>query len=173
MNVYNLNSENVGTFDLIFFLGVLYHLRDPMLALDRLWEVARPGATIWLESHTIDKGLVAPATGEFRELALVAPDLVEVPMAQFYPRDLLLGNPTNWWGPNLAALKAMSEEAGFEVVRSKLVGRRGLVVGRKAEDPETTFQRNFDRADDRRMRREWLRTATPGMEEKALRGKGT
>ena len=172
MNVYNLNSENVGTFDLIFFLGVLYHLRDPMLALDRLWEVARPGATIWVESHTIDSGLVAPATGKFRELASVAPDLVEVPMVQFYPRDLLLGNPTNWWGPNLAALKAMLEEAGFEVVRSKLIGRRGLVVGRKTEDSETTFHRNFDRADARRMRKEWLRTATLEMEEKALPGKG-
>ena len=93
-------------------------------------------------------------------------------MVQFYPRDLLLGNPTNWWGPNLAALKAMLEEAGFEVVRSKLIGRRGLVVGRKTEDSETTFHRNFDRADARRMRKEWLRTATLEMEEKALPGKG-
>src|SRR5918997_5322010 len=33
MNVYNVCPENVGTFDVILFLGVLYHLRDPMLAL--------------------------------------------------------------------------------------------------------------------------------------------
>lgn len=145
MNVYNARPENVGTFDAILFLGVLYHLRDPMLALDRLWEVARPGATIWVESHVIDRHLLDPTTGEFRVLASVAPDLVDVPIAQFYPKRTLSEDYSNWWGPNLAGLRAMVESAGFEVTRSRPVGGRGLVVGRKTEDAETTFFRNLDR----------------------------
>lgn len=147
INVYNLDPNKVGTFDAIFFLGVLYHLRDPMLALDRLWAVARPGATIWVESHTIDHGLVDPATGEYSKLESAAPELVDVPIAQFYPKDVLAGNDTNWWGPNLAGLRAMVEAAGFEVTRSRLIGSRGLVVARKTEDDQTTFFRNFDRAE--------------------------
>ena len=145
INVYNVCPENVGTFDVILFLGVLYHLRDPMLALDRLWEVARPEATIWVESHVIDRHLVDPATGEFRHLASVAPDLVNVPIAQFYPKRTLSGDHSNWWGPNLAGLKAMVESAGFEVIWSRLFGGRGLVVGRKTEDAETIYFRNLDR----------------------------
>jgi tRNA (mo5U34)-methyltransferase len=115
MNVYNVSPAKVGTFDAIFLLGVLYHLRDPMLALDRLWEVAKPGATIWVESHTIDHGLLVPKTGELRSLESVAPALTDLPIAQFYPRDTLGNNVTNWWGPNLAGLKAMVEAAGFRV----------------------------------------------------------
>jgi tRNA (mo5U34)-methyltransferase len=145
MNVYNVRPENVGTFDAILFLGVLYHLRDPMLALDRLWEVARPGATIWVESHVIDRRLLDPKSGEFQALASVAPDLVNVPIAQFYPKRTLSEDYSNWWGPNLAGLRAMVESAGFEVTRSRPVGGRGLVVGRKTEDAETTFFRNLDR----------------------------
>ena len=34
-NVYDLDPDRFGTFDLVLFLGVLYHLRNPMLALDR------------------------------------------------------------------------------------------------------------------------------------------
>jgi tRNA (mo5U34)-methyltransferase len=147
MNVYKLTPMRVGTFDAIFFLGVLYHLRDPMLALDRLWDVARPGAEIWVESHTIDKGLVDPETGVFDALSSVAPKLEKVPIAQFYPRRTLGSNFTNWWGPNLAGLEAMVEASGFKVLRSRVIGSRGLVMARKEADPETDFYRGFDRAE--------------------------
>jgi hypothetical protein len=145
MNVYDLDPEDVGTFDAIFFLGVLYHLRNPMLALDRLWEVARPGATIWVESHVIDQQLVDPKSEEPKSLSSVAPELVDVPIAQFYPGGLLSGDGSNWWGPNLVGLNAMVESAGFEVLRSRLVGDRGLVVGRKIENEETLYFRDVDR----------------------------
>lgn len=145
MNVYDVDPEELGTFDAIFFLGVLYHLRDPMLALDKLWSVAKPGALIWVESHTIDWGFVDPDSGEQKTFASVAPKLAEAPMAQFYPKDLLGGNFTNWWGPNLAGLEAMVRSAGFEVERSRLVGGRGLVVGRKVEDEKTIYFRDYDR----------------------------
>jgi tRNA (mo5U34)-methyltransferase len=145
VNVYNLSPKRVGTFDAIFFLGVLYHLRDPMLALDRLWEVARPGATIWVESHTIDNGLVNPETGVLDALSSVAPALTKIPIAQFYPRRMLGSNFTNWWGPNLAGLEAMVEASGFKVGRSRTIGSRGLVVATREEDTETSFYRRFDR----------------------------
>ena len=116
-----------------------------MLALDRLWSVAKPGATIWVESHTIDRGFVDPGTNQKRSLSEVAPKLVDVPMAQFYPGDQLGGSVANWWGPNLAGLEAMVRSAGFEVERSRLVGGRGLVVGRRVEDPQTLYFRDYDR----------------------------
>ncbi len=145
MNVYDVAPEELGTFDAIFFLGVLYHLRDPMLALDRLWSVARPGAEAWIESHVIDRGFVDPETKEFRELSSVAPRLADVPVAQFYPQDELMGTAANWWGPNLTGLKAMVKSAGFEIERARLVGGRGLVVGRKVENGETNYFRDYDR----------------------------
>ncbi|MEO1086309.1 MAG: class I SAM-dependent methyltransferase [Acidobacteriota bacterium] len=38
-NVYDLDPRAFGTFDLVLFFGVLYHLRNPMLALERIREV--------------------------------------------------------------------------------------------------------------------------------------
>ncbi len=155
MNVYDLAPESVGEFEAIFFLGVLYHLRDPMLALDKIWSVAKPGAMVWVESHVIDHGLVDPATGEHQSLREVAPNLVDVPIAQFYPGAMLGGTATNWWAPNLVGLKAMIESAGFAVERAILLGGRGIVVGRKVENEETDFYRWYDRGvvNDRKYQR--------------------
>lgn len=80
-------------------------------------------------------------------LEAVAPKLKDIPLAQFYPGRSLGGNPSNWWGPNLAGLKAMISSAGFEVESAKLIGSRGLIRGRKVEDEETDFFREFDRAE--------------------------
>jgi len=35
-NVYDLNPSSFGTFDLVMFFGVLYHLRHPILALQKI-----------------------------------------------------------------------------------------------------------------------------------------
>jgi tRNA (mo5U34)-methyltransferase len=146
MNVYDVSPEEIGTFDIIFFLGVLYHLRDPILVLDRLWSVANPGATIWVESHTIDRGFVDLESKGFVPLLAMAPEIKDVPIAQFYPEDLLSGDRSNWWGPNQACLEEMVKAAGFEPVQSKIMGHRGLVIARRTEDEQTSFFRDFDRS---------------------------
>ena len=64
-NVYSLNPERYGRFDLVLFLGVIYHLRHPLLALDRIHDVCSPEALLLLETHMIDEGLVDEA-GDWR-----------------------------------------------------------------------------------------------------------
>jgi tRNA (mo5U34)-methyltransferase len=46
MSVYELNRESLGTFEIVLFLGVLYHLPDPFLALRRVCEMTRETAVI-------------------------------------------------------------------------------------------------------------------------------
>lgn len=76
-----------------------------------------------------------PKTGEKRgELTSLAPGLADVPIAQFYTEDELSGDSTNSWGPNLIALKAMIESAGFAIERVEAAPSsptRALVVARK------------------------------------------
>ncbi|MGH9335920.1 MAG: class I SAM-dependent methyltransferase, partial [Vicinamibacteria bacterium] len=50
-NVYNLTRDRHGAFDVVLFLGTLYHLRDPLLALDRIWDVSADGAELFVESQ--------------------------------------------------------------------------------------------------------------------------
>ena len=81
LSVYEVTKERLGSFDIVFFLGVLYHLRHPLLALEQVCEVTRDFAVI--ESHVIDN--IFPAQN---------------PLMEFYEFDHLGGQYDNWWGPN-------------------------------------------------------------------------
>lgn len=96
IDVTELSPEEVGTFDVVFFLGVLYHLKHPLLALERVASVTRGGVAI-IETVV---------------------DLLSVrrPAIAFYAGDELAHDPTNWCAPNPAALTAMLHTAGFNRV---------------------------------------------------------
>jgi len=94
LSVYEVTKQRLGTFDIVFFLGVLYHLRHPLLALERVCEVTRGLAL--LESHVIDHA---------RDTAY--------PNMEFYEWDELGGQYDNWWGPNSECMLRMTRAAGF------------------------------------------------------------
>lgn len=97
IDVMDLSPERVGVFDIVFFLGVLYHLRHPLLALERIASVTRK--LLILETVVDMVGIGRPA-------------------AAFYPARELNNDPTNWWGPNVPALHAMLRDVGFDEVRT-------------------------------------------------------
>jgi tRNA (mo5U34)-methyltransferase len=132
--VYELTPEQLGRFDLILFLGVIYHLRHPLLALDVLHRLAEPDTLLFVESQTIDEALVGP-NGEM--FALGDPSYA---LMQFYPRGELGGDVTNWWAPTLACLQQMIETSCFRVQWGNLYNpARGLV--RAVFDP--TLEREY------------------------------
>ena len=96
VDVMDLSPKSVGgLFDVVLFLGVLYHLRDPLRALER----------------------VASVTADMLILETVVDMLgVTRPAAAFYPDRELNNDPTNWWGPNPAAVEGMLRAAGFSQV---------------------------------------------------------
>lgn len=95
-DVLDLDPNRLGTFDLVFFLGVLYHMRHPLLALEKVASVTR--GRLILETHV-------DMVGEHR------------PAVAFYPGSELGNDTTNWCGPNLPALEAMLKTVGFEEIR--------------------------------------------------------
>ncbi len=92
IDVMDLSPEAVGVFDLVLFLGVLYHLRHPLLALEKVAAVTT-GCLI-LETEVDLIGARHPAMA-------------------FYPGTELNNDPTNWWAPNPRALAGMLKAAGF------------------------------------------------------------
>lgn len=142
-NVYDLDPEKHGQFDLVLFLGVLYHLRNPLLAIDKIRAVTKTGGMIFSESHVIDDYFLLP-DGSVTQLAAVAPILKQMPLIQYYPKATLAGDATNKMGPNMAAFRAMIEEAQYQVSAEMLFGTRGYVVGRAIQDPLLEFYRAAD-----------------------------
>jgi tRNA (mo5U34)-methyltransferase len=109
-NIYQSSREKYGSFDLIFFLGVLYHLRDPLLALDRLSSVC--DGRMVVESLVCDTRFF---TGfeQTTTLEEIAPALASIPIAQFLPAGRFHIDATNQWVPNLTGLTHSSRMRAF------------------------------------------------------------
>ena len=114
-SVYDLSVESLGEFDIILFLGVLYHLRHPLLAIDKLQPLAR--GDVYVETHILnDSNLGAGKNLASRILRRIAPGLPkEIPFWQFYKTNELAGDFSNWFSPNIRAVLDAFESAGFEI----------------------------------------------------------
>jgi tRNA (mo5U34)-methyltransferase len=91
-SVYDLDPAVLGEFDIVLFLGVIYHLRSPLLALQRIHGVCR---------------------GEMYIETQISTDLPGI-SAQFYPFDELNNDPTNWWAPTKPCLEGWLKSHGFQ-----------------------------------------------------------
>ncbi|NJD38914.1 MAG: DUF1698 domain-containing protein [Geobacter sp.] len=109
ISVYDAVPSLFGQFDVIFFFGTLYHLRHPLLALDRLADLCKPGGAIFVESAILDdfspyrNGLGGGYPGDQMVM-------------EFYPESEYSQNDSNWWVPTLACLAHMVRSAGFEQI---------------------------------------------------------
>ena len=101
-----MDLQPLGTFDVVFFLGVLYHVEDPLASLRRVASLSNGVAII--ETH-----------------AIVIPGYEHLELCEFYSSNQLSGDASNWWGPNLKALEGMCRAAGF--VRVEVERRSGYV----------------------------------------------
>ena len=99
IDVYQLDPQIHGLFDIVLCFGVLYHLKHPLLALERICAVTR--GVCHVDSFCIDP--VKHAAGE-------RPDH---PYAEFYPYDELGGQLDNWCGPTVTQIEAWIRTAGF------------------------------------------------------------
>jgi tRNA (mo5U34)-methyltransferase len=130
-NIYNLDPDRDGTFDIVLFLGLLYHLPDPMRALRIARRLCR--GRLHLETQVLDNALLL-ADGTFISLASAAPAVADLPIAQFYPGAALNGDPTNYWVPNMACLRGMLSENNFQVTSETLLGARGIFLCSVVQD---------------------------------------
>ncbi|MBI5653706.1 MAG: methyltransferase domain-containing protein [Chloroflexi bacterium] len=110
-NVYDLAPALHGTFDVVFFFGVFYHLRYPLLALDHIHQVARQ--YVLLETSCLDNALIL-ADRTTVPLENVDRRLAEIPLYRFYRYDELNpGDFSNWFSPNRRAVEDALWTAGF------------------------------------------------------------
>ncbi|PYP89057.1 MAG: TIGR04290 family methyltransferase [Blastocatellia bacterium AA13] len=112
LSVYDV-AELREQFDLVIFMGVFYHLRHPLLALDLIHEhVARD----LLVFQSMLRG--SDESEELVEYDFWEKKIFEKPA---FPRMFFIekrygGDPTNWWIPNRACAEAMLRSSGFEIL---------------------------------------------------------
>ena len=90
----------LGAFDVVLYLGVLYHVQEPLTALRRLRAVTREVAVIETE-------------------AIVVRDHEHEPLAMFWAGGELNADDGNWYSLSEAALHGMCRAAGFSRAETK------------------------------------------------------
>jgi tRNA (mo5U34)-methyltransferase len=142
-NVYNLAPDTHGVFDVVLFLGVLYHLRKPLAALDAIRSVLKPGGLLFAGTMMIDEYVALP-DGTTTTLAALHPALQTIPLWQSYPADSLNGDYTNCFAPNRRALEVALTEAQFRVDAFEIVSMGGYARATAIEDATTAKYQQLD-----------------------------
>ena len=120
-------------FDVVIFMGVLYHLRHPLLALDLLHQhVTRD---LLLFQSLLRGQAQAPAIEE--DYPFAEEEVFEQPG---YPRMVFVEknyshDPTNWWLPNAACAAAMLRSSGIRDLRSPRAGSFRVPASRRRRPP--------------------------------------
>ena len=96
-----VDPDQVGRFDVVLFLGVLYHVREPLSALERVFRLTSEVAVIETEAIAV----------------LGMPDAT---LIEFQESGALRGDYTNWFVPTEAALHALCKAAGFRRVVTRI-----------------------------------------------------
>jgi tRNA (mo5U34)-methyltransferase len=104
MSVYDVSEERLGRFDTVFFFGVLYHLRHPLLALDKISAICKE--ELYVESAILDD--FSPYRGGLGQGYPGSHMVME-----FYPGKEYGDNETNWWAPTLLCMIKMIQASGF------------------------------------------------------------
>jgi len=128
-SVMDLDPALDGRFDLVLFLGVLYHLKDPLGGLEKMAAMVKPGGRAVIDTVVDVK------------------TLTERPVMAFYPGAELNDDPTNWWVPNIPALSSMMAVAGFSRFESVIQvygADRTIAHGIKMSDKEYARLKSLD-----------------------------
>jgi tRNA (mo5U34)-methyltransferase len=123
LDMYDLTPERVGRFDIVLFMGVLYHLKHPLLALERVCALST-------NFVAVDSFVLRP--GQYPD------EVLQRPILEFFETDEMGGQTDNWFGPSLPALLGMCRVAGFARVelRSVLDFSACVACYRKWEEAE-------------------------------------
>ena len=98
LDLFEVPAAKLGSFDYVLFLGVLYHTKHPLLALEIVCGLTREIAIV--ESYVTD-------SRNWKQHTL------DIPSLEFYETDELGGQMDNWFGPTVGGLMALCRAAGF------------------------------------------------------------
>ena len=100
-------------FDVVFFIGVFYHLRHPLLALDLIHEHVAKDILVF-QSLQRGSSTILPVAPDYAFSETAVFDDPGFPRMSFIEHSYSHDN-TNWWAPNRACSAAMLRSAGFAI----------------------------------------------------------
>ncbi len=130
LSVYDIGRLD-ERFDVVLFMGVLYHLRHPLLALDLIHRHVARDVLVFqsMLRGSPDEARLLPDY-DFHDTGIF--EAPEFPRMHFIEANYA-GDPTNWWIPNRACAEAMLRSAGFKITAHP---EEEVFICRRAEPTE-------------------------------------
>lgn len=130
LSVYDV-AELDERFDIVLFMGLLYHLRHPLLALDLVHDHVAADLLIF-QSMQRGANAVAPVRADYDFFEQKHFNDPGYPKLHFIEHEYA-GDWTNWWAPNAACSAAMLRSAGFQILEHP---EEEVFVCRRVERPK-------------------------------------
>lgn len=122
-NVLDIVKLDLGTFDYVLLMGVLYHLPDPLRGLWLMRRHMRADSVFILET------LISTREGP--------------PIMEYFPSDTHNSDITNFWAPNVQCCKDMMADCGLVVDRGVAGGARAIFHAHLNPAPGSEFKAAF------------------------------
>jgi tRNA (mo5U34)-methyltransferase len=130
-----MDPAELGRFDVVLFLGILYHMEEPLTALRCACRFLASNGILGIETEAIE-----------------IPGAPDAAFFEFFPSDELNNDASNWWAPNAVALRGLVAASGLQNFQLK-----------QGPPPSGISERSGAAAENRRIRYRAIATAhAPG-----------
>ncbi len=119
-NFMTLQPSELGQFDVVLFLGILYHLENPFASIRQVARFLAPGGWLGIETEAMD-----------------IPGAPDAAFCEFFPTNELNNDASNWWAPNARGLEGLVTAAGLFDFK--------LLQGPPKRSPLSTLQARLER----------------------------
>lgn len=99
-NFMTMDLSELGRFDVVLFLGILYHMEEPLPAMRRVASLLAPGGFLGIETEAVE-----------------VPGAPDAAFCEFFPGRELNNDSANWWAPNAKALEGFVTAVGLREFR--------------------------------------------------------
>ncbi len=112
-SVYDLSNLTRGPFDIVFFFGVFYHLKNPLLAFEEISKLLNPQSRLFFEGECLLHFAEDIEGKPRKDIDIEALGRSSLPVSLFYPGKYK--KTSNWIVPNLACIRSWLQAAGLEL----------------------------------------------------------
>jgi len=95
-NFMTMDVASLGRFDVVLFLGILYHMEEPLPAMRRVASLLNPGGFLGIETEAVE-----------------LPGAPDAAFFEFFPTTELNNDAANWFAPNAKAIEGLATAVGL------------------------------------------------------------
>ncbi len=112
-SVYDLSNLTHGSFDIVFFFGVYYHLKNPLLAFEEIRKLLNSQSRLFFEGECLLHYVEDIEGKSQKDVDVESLGQSSLPISIFYPGRYK--NTSNWVVPNLSCIRSWLQAAGLEL----------------------------------------------------------